>query len=89
MAHCKPTKQPSFRTTIVCVLPPVALLLGVAIWFSLAGRREHVPAAPETVPLTPGFILSSPEVADGGALPKDFTGDGSGATLPLDVIYRR
>ena len=29
------------------------------------------------------FSLTSPEVKDGGALPMDFTGDGSGATLPL------
>ena len=29
------------------------------------------------------FILTSPEVIDGGALPMDYTGDGSGATLPL------
>ena len=29
------------------------------------------------------FALSSPEVADGEILPVDFTGDGSGATLPL------
>ena len=29
------------------------------------------------------FILTSPEVKDGGALPIDYTGDGSGATLPL------
>ena len=29
------------------------------------------------------FILTSPEVTDGGALPVDYTGDGSGATLPL------
>ena len=29
------------------------------------------------------FALTSPEVKDGGALPMDYTGDGSGATLPL------
>ncbi len=29
------------------------------------------------------FVLTSPEVADGGPLPIDYTGDGSGATLPL------
>ena len=29
------------------------------------------------------FSLTSSEVKDGGALPTDFTGDGSGATLPL------
>ena len=29
------------------------------------------------------FVLTSIEVKDGGALPVDYTGDGSGATLPL------
>ena len=29
------------------------------------------------------FVLCSPEVAEGGMLPKDYTGDGSSATLPL------
>jgi hypothetical protein len=29
------------------------------------------------------FVLISPEVADGGKLPVEFTGDGAGATLPL------
>ena len=29
------------------------------------------------------FFLTSPEVTDGGKLPVDYTGDGSGATLPL------
>ncbi len=29
------------------------------------------------------FVLTSPEVTDGGNLPGDYTGDGSGATLPL------
>jgi phosphatidylethanolamine-binding protein (PEBP) family uncharacterized protein len=31
-----------------------------------------------------GFILRSPEVADGGVLPKDYTGDGASSTLPLE-----
>jgi phosphatidylethanolamine-binding protein (PEBP) family uncharacterized protein len=31
-----------------------------------------------------GFVLRSPEVADGGELPKEFTGDGDSATLPLE-----
>ncbi len=30
------------------------------------------------------FILTSPEVSEGGNLPVDYTGDGSGATLPLE-----
>jgi len=29
------------------------------------------------------FVLTSPEVRDGGVLPIDYAGDGSGATLPL------
>ena len=31
-----------------------------------------------------GFVLRSPEVVDGGQLPKDYTGDGSSSTLPLE-----
>jgi len=31
-----------------------------------------------------GFVLRSPEVADGGMLPKDYTGDGTSSTLPLE-----
>lgn len=30
------------------------------------------------------FSLSSPDVKDGGTLPKEFTGDGASATLPLN-----
>ncbi|MBU1107367.1 MAG: YbhB/YbcL family Raf kinase inhibitor-like protein [Candidatus Riflebacteria bacterium] len=30
------------------------------------------------------FVLLSPEVSNGGQLPKDFTGDGTGSTLPLE-----
>ena len=45
-------------------------------------------AAPAVAPVaastTPGFLLKSPAVADGGTLPKEFTGDGASATLPLE-----
>ena len=44
-----------------------------------SGRRGGAPAASSS-----GFVLTSPEVADGGTLPMDYTGDGSGATLPLE-----
>lgn len=44
------------------------------------GRESPRDAAP---PSNSGFILTSPEVVEGGLLPKDYTGDGSSATLPL------
>ncbi len=44
-----------------------------------SGRRGGAPAAAAS-----GFVLTSPDVADGGNLPADYTGDGSGATLPLE-----
>lgn len=44
-----------------------------------SGRRGGAPAAAGS-----GFVLTSPEVEDGGNLPMDYTGDGSGATLPLE-----
>ena len=44
-----------------------------------SARRGGAPAA-----TSGGFVLTSPEVADGGSLPADYTGDGSGATPPLE-----
>ena len=35
-------------------------------------------------PASTPFVLRSPEVADGGQLPREFTGDGAAATLPLE-----
>ncbi|CAN5535365.1 YHYH protein [soil metagenome] len=52
-----------------------------------AGHPPEPPPAqtPGSTPsaATSSFILTSPEVKDGGALPVDYTGDGSAATLPL------
>ncbi len=51
--------------------------------------REESPPSREkrtqtsTSPSRLGFVLTSSAVEDGGNLPPDFTGDGSGATLPL------
>lgn len=33
------------------------------------------------------FVLTSPEVEDGGNLPQEYTGDGSGSTLPLEWMH--
>ncbi len=46
--------------------------------------QTETPVVNQTPATTVSFILSSPEVADGGVLPADYTGDGSGATLPLE-----
>lgn len=43
-------------------------------------RRGGAPSASKAG----DFVLTSPEVEDGGNLPADYTGDGSGATLPLE-----
>ncbi|MCX6969118.1 MAG: YbhB/YbcL family Raf kinase inhibitor-like protein [Verrucomicrobia bacterium] len=48
----------------------------------IAGQLVGPMAAQDPGPAR--FVLRSPEVADGGILPVDFTGDGSGATLPLE-----
>ena len=42
------------------------------------------PAASYSPKRSGNFILRSPAVASGGALPVEFTGDGAGATLPLE-----
>ncbi len=45
-----------------------------------AALAAAVPAAAAKAP----FVLKSPAVADGGELPKEYTGDGAAATLPLE-----
>ncbi len=55
------------------------------------GQPRAEGAAEETVPGSwnalkrpdPAFVLTSPEVTDGGKLPAEFTGDGAGVTPPL------
>ena len=53
------------------------------------GPREGAPAGTSAIGMdalkkpSASFVLTSPEVADDGKLPVDYTGDGSGATLPL------
>ncbi|MBJ7256240.1 MAG: YHYH protein [Akkermansiaceae bacterium] len=46
------------------------------------GKRPQ--AAVRTASASSSFTLRSPDVENGGALPIDYTGDGSGATLPLE-----
>ena len=43
-------------------------------------KSSSAAASPRT---SDSFVLRSPEVAEGGMLPTDYTGDGSSATLPL------
>jgi phosphatidylethanolamine-binding protein (PEBP) family uncharacterized protein len=55
----------------------------------LFGSTAASPSKPVVVALTAagvktGFTLRSPAVADGGQLPKEFTGDGTSSTLPLE-----
>ncbi len=49
-------------------------------------RQEQAPETPSAVGTKPAgsFVLRSSEVNDGGNLPIDYTGDGSGSTLPLE-----
>ncbi|NQX00501.1 YHYH protein [bacterium] len=46
------------------------------------GPRENPPPASKAP--VGSMMLRSPVVADGGLLPEEFTGDGGGATLPLE-----
>ena len=61
------------------VIPDTDMLFGS----STAAKSAAVAkvAAPDAA--RAGFALLSPEATDGGQLPKDFTGDGESATLPL------
>ncbi len=50
-----------------------------------AAGHSPSPAAVGAGPAAPtGFVLRSPAVTDAGPLPLEFTGDGAGATLPLE-----
>lgn len=57
-----------------------------------APREDQTPREAREVSASPtsdakrasGFILRSPVVAEGGELPKEFTGDGAGVTPPLE-----
>ncbi len=57
----------------------IALILLLAVLLSCGPVPDQTAAQQGS-----GFALHSPEVADGGALPWDYTGDDSSATLPLD-----
>ncbi len=54
--------------------------------FGVAASAQPVPAAftVESVDAKTRFVLRSSVVTDGGQLPKEFTGDGASATLPLE-----
>lgn len=54
--------------------------------FAAADAAKPAASSGATAPTASpsGFVLRSPEVADGGPLPPEFTGDGAAATLPLE-----
>ncbi|MCX6935945.1 MAG: Spy/CpxP family protein refolding chaperone, partial [Verrucomicrobia bacterium] len=55
-------------------------------FFAAPGSAQIAPSSisPPAPHAQSGFLLMSPDVADGGTLPKEFTGDGASATLPLE-----
>jgi phosphatidylethanolamine-binding protein (PEBP) family uncharacterized protein len=63
-----------------------ALLLAACSGPAPQPEAPHVESGPTPVAKVPNssFVLSSPEVTEGGALPKAFTCDGSSTTLPLE-----
>ena len=58
------------------------LALGFTSWSPLAAGET--PAALSGQKSGGAFVLRSSEVTNGGTLPKDYTGDGTSATLPLE-----
>jgi Raf kinase inhibitor-like YbhB/YbcL family protein len=54
--------------------------------FGAAAETQPMPATAVVNPADAktGFVLRSSEVADGGPLPRDFTGDGTSSTLPIE-----
>jgi phosphatidylethanolamine-binding protein (PEBP) family uncharacterized protein len=72
--------------------PKGAYLFSAPIDMPTIPNTDFLFAKPATSPAAPApsarstsgvFQLTSPDVADGGVLPKDYTGDGTSATLPL------
>ena len=55
----------------------VASIAVLALATSVVVAQQPEPGA------SAGFLLRSPEVVDGGTLPKEYTGDGASSTLPL------
>jgi Raf kinase inhibitor-like YbhB/YbcL family protein len=71
----------------VTVSPADVRVEYVRSWLSKdenAGRRNNEVAFSYTVGGKAPFVLTSPAVTNGGALPVEFTGDGAAATLPLE-----
>ena len=70
-------------TTLLHTLTVTAMLaLGFTSWPALADGEA--PADLSGQKSGSFFVLRSPEVANGGTLPKDYTGDGTSSTLPLE-----
>ena len=66
-------------------MPQPAALDGACALPNRMGRGATPLAAASVLPgVKTGFVLQSPAVTDGGQLPKEFTGDGASATLPLE-----
>ena len=65
-------------------LTMVLLQIGVAAALQVSGQQGPGATGPSPSGSGPAFALRSPAVAAGGQLPKDYTGDGSAATLPLE-----
>lgn len=62
------------------VIPDTDFLFGASGTATAASAKGSVSVAD----VNKGFVLRSPVVAEGGTLPKEYTGDGESATLPLE-----
>jgi len=66
-----------------------ALALNALAWFAVAQDRSapdggQALLSERDAATRSSFLLRSHEVADGGQLPRDYTGDGTSSTLPLE-----
>ena len=78
--------MPRLPNTDFLFAPPTASSApAAATQASATATTEPAPAAAvaSTAGAKSAFVLRSPEAVDGGQLPKEFTGDGASATLPL------
>jgi Raf kinase inhibitor-like YbhB/YbcL family protein len=70
--------------TVPIILICTIILIITGITFSNGGGRPVKDCNSPQLSSNGSFVLRSPEVAGDGNLPKEFTGDGASATLPLE-----
>lgn len=76
--------HPTRRRWLAWASLVIALVFTGAVLFFMQTKPPSADLTVSAGGADQSFVLHSPDVTDGGPLPKDYTGDGTSATLPLD-----